>query len=126
MELAIPRALQGLAEGVRRGKAMLLPGLSPEQRDRAERHIEGAIGLFGHLVGGGEHTEEIGAHLHGLAYGRPAEAVHFAVRLVVRKRGVQLGDAVKGGAECLIRLAGVRCIQLDADQRAHVGLDGLE
>ena len=29
VELAIPRALQGLAEGVRRGKPMLLAGLSP-------------------------------------------------------------------------------------------------
>ena len=29
VEFAIPRALQGVAERVRRGKAMLLPGLSP-------------------------------------------------------------------------------------------------
>ena len=126
MELAISRVLQGVAERGGLGEAMLPAGLSPQQGDRAERHVEGAAGLFGQRAGGGEHGEEVRAHVYGLPHGGEAEVVYFAIRAIVRHGGIQLRDALEGGAECGIRAAGVRGVQLDANQRSHVRLDGLE
>ena len=94
-----PRA-SAAASGSRCSRARL----PPKPDHRTERDIERAIGLFGELAGCGQHAKEIGAGCAPVCHGCAADAVQFAVGLVVGKRGVQFGDARERCAEGGLRL----------------------
>ena len=61
-----------------------------------------------------------------MVYRVATEAVDLAIFAVIGERGIELGDAREGGAESGVGLRGAAGVKLDADQSAHVGLDGFE
>ena len=62
----------------------------------------------------------------GLAWRLAAQLHQFAVGIVVGERFIQLVDAGKGGLECRGGLLFRGRIELDAEERPHVGLNHFE
>ncbi len=100
--------------------------IPPETDDGTLRHIECAIGGGRETRRGLEHGEQVGAHGQRVSDGLARHTAQLALRQVVGQDAVQLTDAVEAGPERDACRIGIRGVDRDARQRAHVGLDALE
>ena len=98
--------------------------LTPEVSERTDGDVESASRLFGERLTFGEDLEEVVTDGLGRLDGESGDAVELAIGLVIGESGVELSDAGKSGVKGIFCLLLTGSVELDADERAHVGLDG--
>src|SRR5258706_4589126 len=96
--------------------------LPPELRERADGHVERALGIVSDLLRRFEHAVEVVTHLHGTPVGRAADAIQLAVGLIIAQLFVELFNACEGGGNGGV----IARVNRDARDRTHVWLGGFE
>ena len=108
------------------GKDLSLPREAPQANVRPNRHVEGAVGELGDLLGALEHIEEFRADGHRRAKRLVAEPHQLAVRLVVAQDVFERVDALERGPGSGLGGSGVRRVEGDADQVPIAGWEKRE
>lgn len=118
----LPRSKQTPFKAMRRPVSHALVAVESGGRghvagEGGEGEVEGTVGFAGEGEGLGEDAGEVGGRGGGLGL---AELVEIAFEILVGEGAVDGGDALEGGAGG----GGVEGVEEDADEGAHVGLDG--
>ncbi len=125
-ELAEARVIAGLAQGSGIRQLLGFSRFTPKPDHGRLGDIKRTGRREGQFERRLENAKQVLADMDRLA-GRLAAQLHeFAIGIVVRERFVQLMDAGKGGMESRDGLRRRCGIELDAEERPHVGLNHLE